>query len=243
MVLLLLACAPKELEIAYGPEQPLDAVIIPGCPTKPDGTLSKCNWQRAIWGAKLWEDGVTEHFITSGGAVYNRYIEAEATKQGMVALGVPAEVIYTDTQALHTDENAAFSLQIAKELGFERLGAASHGGQAVGMRAFLRGWGYPAEALNMDLGYVASVERPPTRVEPVPEDEWLPLRQREKLIAERLDRARRPNSLLVYTWASISGLFGTPRPPIPPVPEPTLHGRRHRVDTRPWVTDVGRSEP
>lgn len=233
-LLLAVACTPKDLRIAYGPDQPLDAVIVPGCPTRPDGSLSKCNWQRAIWAAKLWEDGVTAHFITSGSAVYNRYIEAEAIKEGMVELGVPRERIYTDTQALHTDENTAYSLQIAKDLGFERLGAASHGGQAVGMQAFLRGWGYAAEALPMDMAYVGSVPWPDVRVEPVPADEWLPLKEREKRIAERLPRGRRPNSLLVYTWASISGWFGTPTPPWPPVPEPTLHGARHRVDTRPW---------
>ena len=78
MILLLLACANKELRLEYSPARPLDVVIIPGCPTEKDGSLSKCNWQRAVWGAKLWEDGVTERFITSGSAVYNRFIEAEA---------------------------------------------------------------------------------------------------------------------------------------------------------------------
>lgn len=234
MLFLLLACANKQMRIDYSASAPLDAVIIPGCPTQPDGTLSKCNWQRAVWAHKLWEDGVTEHFITSGSAVYNRYIEAEAIKAGMVELGVPAEVVFLDTQALHTDENAGYSLLVAKELGFERLGAGSHGGQAVGMVSFLRGWGYPAEALNMDMAYVNSVTWPTVRVEPVPEEAWIPLKERELLIAERLDRKRRPNSFAVYTGAAFKKWFGEVSPPVPPTREPTLRGLRYRDDTQPW---------
>jgi uncharacterized SAM-binding protein YcdF (DUF218 family) len=229
-------CGKSPPDPAFGENRPLDAVLVLGCPAEDDGRLSGCQWQRAIWGHALWKDGVTEHFITSGNAVYNRYIEAEAMKAGMVALGVPEDVIWTETQALHTDENAAFALALMEVNGWETLGVASHPGHAQGARAMLRGWGQPTVALGMDMEYVVGQMNglPDVRVEPVPEDEWLPLGKRERVIAKRLGRSKRPSSLFVYPWRALSGTFGTNRPPRPPVIEPTLGAARHRVDTAPW---------
>ena len=219
---------------------PLDVVIIPGCPSKPDGTLTGCQWQRAIWGAMLWEDGVTERFITSGGAVQNRYIESEAIRAGMIALGVPADRVHTDTQAMHTDENAGYSAAMATELGYQRVGVASHGAQARGMRAMLKGWGWEEPAV-FPMHFPRVIRRirdglPEVRTDPVPEDEWLPRRERERLIAERQDVRRRPPSWWVYSF----GAFAMRKngAPEPPVSEPTLRGERHRVDTAPWPDGV-----
>ncbi len=230
------ACVKGPMDPGYGPDEKLDVVLVLGCPAEDDGTLSSCQWQRALWAHALWEDGVTERFITSGNAVYNRYIEAEAMKAGMVALGVPEEVIHTETQALHTDENAAYALELVRVKGWKTMGVASHPGHADGGRAFLRGWGHPAVSLQMDMERIIPLmdSVPDVRVEPVPEDEWLPLGKRERVIAKRLGKAKRPSSLLVYTWRAISGSLGTNQPPHPPVPEPSLGGARHRIDTAPW---------
>ncbi len=223
---------------------PLDAVIVPGCPSKPDGRLSGCQWQRAIWAHMLWEDGVTEHFITSGGAVQNRYVEAEALRAGMVALGVPEARIHTDTQALHTDQNAGYSVAIADQLGFERIGVASHGAQARGMRMMLRGWGHD-EVVVFPMELPRVVERvrqdlPTVETDPVPESEWLPLRERERVIADRQGTRRRPPSWYVYALGAIA--VRNKGAPEPPVSEPTLRGERHRIDTRPWPEAVAVAE-
>jgi hypothetical protein len=220
--------------------EPLDAVIIPGCPSREDGTLTGCQWQRAIWGAMLWEDGVTEHFITSGGAVQNRYIESEAIRAGMIALGVPADRVHTDTQAMHTDENAGYSAAMAAQLGYERIGVASHGAQARGMRAMLKGWGWEEPAV-FPMHFPRVIRRikdglPDVRTEPVPEDEWLPRRDRERVIADRQDARRRPPSWWVYSFGIVA--MRKNGAPEPPVTEPTLRGERHRVDTAPWPDGV-----
>lgn len=231
----LLGCAHRPPEALRA--DPLDVVIIPGCPARPDGSLSACQWQRAIWGAELWEGGVTRAFVTSGGAVQNRFIEAEGIRAGMVALGVPEAVVHLETQAMHTDENAGYGLRVAEALGFERVGFASHGGQARGMRVMAKGWGEPAMALPMDLPRVIRRYHqgvPAVVVEPVPASEWLPRAEREKLIAARLAERRRPPSWWVYSLGAMSGAMKRNGLPAPPVPEPTLRGVRHRVDTRPW---------
>src|SRR6185369_1401839 len=93
---------------------PYDVVIIPGCPSEADGALSLCQLSRALWGALLWERGDTRAFITSGAAVHSPYVEAEALAAALAALGVPAEHIYLEPNALHTDENMYNSLQIAR---------------------------------------------------------------------------------------------------------------------------------
>lgn len=218
---------------------PLDVVLVPGCPSRDDGALSGCQWQRVLWAHRLWEAGVTRAFLTSGNAVYNRYVEAEAIEAGLVALGVPAEAVHRETQALHTDENASFALDIFEERGWTRYGVASHGGHARGVNAFWKGWGAePGVVFPMDMDWMQTQmgqPKPDVRTEPVPADEWLPLKERERELNRRAGkRGRRPHSIWVYTWTSVKGTFGTPRRPTPPVREPTLDGRRHRVDTRPW---------
>ena len=35
-----------------------DAVIVPGCPSEDDGSLSACQMSRAAWAAILWQRGV-----------------------------------------------------------------------------------------------------------------------------------------------------------------------------------------
>lgn len=219
----------KPPDPALADDAAIDWVIVPGCPSLDDGRLSRCQWSRAMWATLVWEDGRARGFITSGSAVQNRYTEAVALKAGMVALGVPEEVIVTETQALHTDENAGFGLKIAQELGYETLGVASHGGQARGMRALLRGWGHAAIALPMDMGRVrARLEagHPEVRIEPVPADGWMTLRQRERAIRKARGKTfRRPPSLLVYAWGAIAGNFTRREPPEPLEREPTLPPR------------------
>ena len=61
-LLLLAACKAKPPDPAYTADAPLDVVLVPGCPSQPDGTLSGCQWHRVGFAVQLWEDGVTEAF-------------------------------------------------------------------------------------------------------------------------------------------------------------------------------------
>ena len=88
------SCGAQRLEVKGGPTPAFDAIIVPGCPAKPDGALSTCQSRRATWAALLWERGYAHHFITSGAAAQNPFVEAESLAAAMAALGVPAERIY-----------------------------------------------------------------------------------------------------------------------------------------------------
>src|SRR5438128_443276 len=112
----LAGCAPTYL-IGRDPAERFDVIVVPGCPTEGEGRLGRCLIGRAAWAATLWERGQAARFITSGGAVHSPYVEAEALAEAMTALGVPAERIWLERQALHTDENMYFSLLLARALG------------------------------------------------------------------------------------------------------------------------------
>jgi hypothetical protein len=46
-------CGTSGLEMRGAPEHPFDVVIIPGCPSEDDGSLSRCQMSRALWAARL----------------------------------------------------------------------------------------------------------------------------------------------------------------------------------------------
>jgi len=196
-----------------------DAVIVPGCPSEDDGALSRCQMSRAVWATLLWQRGVAHAFIVSGAAVHSRYVEAEALAQAMAALGVPPERIWLEPNALHTDENMYYSLQIARAQGWKRLAVASQKGHAAWGCAMLADWGQSCRALSVDLDAVVAFGALPrlaplrTRAEP----HWLPLPAREEALRLRTGR-RRPPSFLLYPYIGFLKINGERWFPIAPPP-------------------------
>lgn len=227
-MLLLLACQRATLQVGAIDRPPVDAAIVPGCPSLEDGRLSPCQWRRAVWAHHIWATGRTRTFIVSGNAVYNRYVEAEAMKAGLVALGVPADRVFLEPRALHTDENIAYALRIADRHGFVSIAIVSDAVQTVGTCQMVRMWSEQERTClpaPMDYNLVRArlaMGLPEARSEPVPESEWAPLDEREQRIAEQLGRPKRGNSLWIYFTKSLLAPFGLARPPhlLPPEPLP-----------------------
>ncbi len=220
-------CASQRLEVRTPPSEPFDAIIVPGCPSKADGGLTVCQARRAMWAAIQWERGYAHHFITSGGAVYSPYVEAEAIAAAMTSLGVPAERIYLEPNALHTDENIFNALQIARQKGWTRLAVASDHGQAVGACQMLEDWHPQCGAFSMDYQLVeqrmqATPNLLAVRVPKVTTG-FVPLRQREIERAQRLGRWRRPPSFVVYALMLLrKGLGRAPWQPYAPAETPLM---------------------
>jgi vancomycin permeability regulator SanA len=209
LVPLVSACA--YFEVRAQPPNTFDAVIVPGCPSEDDGSLSPCQMSRAAWAAILWRRGVARHFIVSGAAVHSRYVEAEALAAGMVALGVPAERVFLEPNALHTDENMYFSLQIAQRLGFHSLAVASQKGHAAWGCQLLVDWGQRCGALTVDLAAIeATLGDARARLRAVrvaPAADYRPLDERERELTLRTGR-RRPPSFLLYPFIGFLKLNG-----------------------------------
>lgn len=184
------------------PAQPFDAIIVPGCPNAPDGRLSTCQVRRAMWAAILWQRGYARHFITSGAAVTSPFVEAEALAAAMVLFGVPAERIFLEPNALHTDENVYNSLQIARIVGFTWLAIASDSGQAVGACQMLEYWHPQCGAFTMDDSLVTQRLRDFASVlsgiRSRAVADFVPLSQRERERARKSGRQPRPPSYILY---------------------------------------------
>ena len=198
---------------------------MPGCPTTPVGGLSECLARRVVWAAHLWDQRLTARFIVSGAATYNPFVEAEALAAGLVALGVPADVIWVEPHARHTDENMFYAVVIAETLGLKTIAVASEGGQVTGACAFIESWGHPCLRAPLDEAITDErseqvrgiLER--VRIEPLPLSRWLRVDAYE---AERVARGGpdRPSSLSLYLWrAPLSRLFGDAWTPPPPPSE------------------------
>lgn len=197
----------------------VDVVIVPGCPAEPDGRLSECQWRRALWAAHLYEEGLARHFITSGGAAHTPYVEATAIAAGMQALGVPAEVVFRETQALHTDQNAGYALALADALGFRTVGVASDPGHADLICRLAIRWGRVCTSFRMDPDVVLDrmSERPTGVLTPIPRAQWIS-EHREPRMATRA----RYVSIGYYAGVLLEAALTGSRAPEPPSPEPTL---------------------
>ena len=211
---LVLTGCPRNYHALPVTDLPVSVALVPGCPTEADGTLSWCQWRRALWAAHLYETGAVSSFITSGNAVYTPFREADSIADGMIALGVPAAAIRREPNALHTDENVAYTLRMLEPLSPNRLIVASDGGQAAGACAMVRAWStIPCVVAPIDEAWMRSrlAEGLPD-VRLVAVEDWIPLKEREAQIAE-VTGYRRPSSFWVYFKGAVLGAFGASEPP------------------------------
>lgn len=220
----LLGCSPR---LVVPVEPRVDVAILPGCPSDPDGTVSECQWRRAAWGAELHARGVAPKLVASGSDVYNGYTEALALRAALVALGVPEADILTESQALHTDENMAYSKAVALPRGYTHFGVASDLPQVRGGCRQLRSYGLPCTPLP--IHYPTVMRRleqgvPRLTTVPTPALQWEPLELREDRLAANQGRARRPPSMALYLQRGLLALVGVTWRPSPPEPDPTVYG-------------------
>jgi uncharacterized SAM-binding protein YcdF (DUF218 family) len=175
----LLACA-SHLSTPASAAPVFDLVLIPGCPSRPDGSLSTCQWRRALWAAELYERGEAEHFVTSGAAVYTPYVEAEALAEAMVELGVPRRAITLESRALHSDENLLYTAEIVRERQAVAVAVASDGPQTRLIRQLALEVGLDIQPIPLDNDLVMGrIFRglPALSTEAV--TDWQPLEERE----------------------------------------------------------------
>jgi hypothetical protein len=95
-----------------------DVIVVLGCPSEDDGTVSACQLRRAALALALKDAGLGDRFITTGGAVHNAHVEADTLRDLLVARGVAAADVLTDTKARHTDENIYYATRIMKAQGW-----------------------------------------------------------------------------------------------------------------------------
>ena len=183
-------------------------------------SLSHCQERRLAWVTHLWEAGKISHVITSGAAAYNPYVEADVMADALVAWGIPADRILRERNALHTDENIAWSLEIAEEHGFRDLVVATDLGQAQHGCAMVRAWSN-ARCTPLAVNYrtvrdtLRSGGFAPQGVSGEAQEGWIPLEEKEARIAEVLGVERRRSSMAVYAEGALRGLAERRPAPLP----------------------------
>jgi hypothetical protein len=215
------ACAPTTHVVRSRPREPFDVVVIPGCPSEMDGTPSYCQMGRAAQAALLWKDGWTRFFIVSGSDVHSPYVEAEAISQLMSSLGVPADRVFLERDALHTDENVYYSMLLAERLGLSSVAVASSEGAAEWMCEVMASWGHTCGAIGTNVGelsaYLPLHESELRRLRATRVQFWVDLPEREADIAKRNGVAR-PPSFLLYPFYRRIGQLHRPIAPAHPAP-------------------------
>jgi hypothetical protein len=233
----------SSLAIAHNPAPEVDVLVVPGCPTAEDGAIGRCLAARVAWAERLYREGVAENIITTGGAVYTPWVEAEVMAAALTELGVPADRIWIESHALHTDENMYNAMRIAQQQGWDSFAVASHLPHARTACRQLDSWGAECTPKTMDMPYVwRAIPQQAERLAQLdvsPVAGWVDLETRELARAEQTGEQRRPSSFVLYRLQALHGLLGiedsTPFSPELERPAPTwqqLVGERDVADWR-----------
>lgn len=136
---------------------PYDVIIVPGYPHDEEG-WNQIVKMRVLWAKQLFENGATKNIMFSGSAVYSPYIESRVMAKYAIALGIPAENIFTEENARHSTENLYYSYTRAKELGFTKIALASDPFQTNNLRTFKKRWGIDVGLLPVIFGTLKNMD-------------------------------------------------------------------------------------
>jgi uncharacterized SAM-binding protein YcdF (DUF218 family) len=95
-------------------------LIVLGGSMQDDGTIGGSSYWRAVYAVRLWRKGPYQHVLISGGN-YDGVPVSVAIRDYMVAQGVPAEAIMTETRSLSTRENALYAVPLLTEIPGEKV--------------------------------------------------------------------------------------------------------------------------
>lgn len=93
--------------------------MVLGNPADADGNPTPMQLARVTEAVREYERGVAPRMIITGGAVHNRFVEAQVMARVAEAQGIPASVIVEEEQARDTIENACDSVRIMRRHGWE----------------------------------------------------------------------------------------------------------------------------
>jgi uncharacterized SAM-binding protein YcdF (DUF218 family) len=96
-----------------------DAIVVLGDPADGDGNPTPIELARVTEGVREYERGVAPYLIFTGGAVANRFVEAQVMARTAEAQGIPEAAIVVEPAARDTIENACYSVRIMKARGWE----------------------------------------------------------------------------------------------------------------------------
>ena len=91
-----------------------DAIIVLGSSADSDGNPTPQQLARVNEAVHEYELGVAPRLILTGGAVYNRFVEARVMAQTAHAMGIPESAIYVEPDSQDTIQNGCYAMHIMK---------------------------------------------------------------------------------------------------------------------------------
>lgn len=107
--------------------QKYDCALVCGCPANLNGSPSAVMRTRVEKAVQLWHDGKVEKLFFTGGHVKNPHIESEIMKDYAVKLGVPEELIVTETESVSTYHNMMKSKDFMEAEGLHNCAVVTNG--------------------------------------------------------------------------------------------------------------------
>ncbi len=98
-----------------------DTLLILGVPARAQGGVSLEERWRVDEAAREFRAGRAEHLLFSGGASYNRWVEADAMAEYAETLGVPAGAILREPASVDTLSNVKESERLLEEHGWRSV--------------------------------------------------------------------------------------------------------------------------
>jgi uncharacterized SAM-binding protein YcdF (DUF218 family) len=96
-----------------------DVLIVLGSPADRDGNPSPHQLARVTEAVHEYERGVAPRILFTGGAVANRFVEAQVMARTAEAQGIPASAVLEDPAARDTMENTCNALGIMRRHGWQ----------------------------------------------------------------------------------------------------------------------------
>jgi uncharacterized SAM-binding protein YcdF (DUF218 family) len=117
--LFFLLIAPLEVSSAL---TKADALVVFGGGLSPDGSLGRSTEERVRYTSSLYQQGLAEHVILSGGyRVSPNFEETGGMAELLVSLKVPRARILLDRRARNTFENASRVYEVCRREGFKTV--------------------------------------------------------------------------------------------------------------------------
>lgn len=92
--------------------RPADVAVVPGARVYADGRLSVSLSDRVDTAIDLYDDGLVDRIVMSGGTGSSGVDEAMAMRDHAVAAGVPAGAVLTDSQGIDTDSTVRNTVRL-----------------------------------------------------------------------------------------------------------------------------------
>ncbi|MEO6541398.1 MAG: YdcF family protein [Ferruginibacter sp.] len=125
-------------------------IAVPGVPFYETGWDSTMK-ARVYWAKYLFDKGIAKNVMFSGYSVSSPYYEGKIMAMYAIAIGIPAEHVFSEIKAEHSTENLYYVYLKAKKMGFTHIALATDPYQAKQLKRFA--W----KRISPDVGIIPIV--------------------------------------------------------------------------------------